>query len=114
MKTAHFTDVKEETPPVAGAQATIRWLVAEKDGAKNFAMRVIEIKRRGVKIPLHQHNYEHEIFIIEGRGSVLSQSGERPVAPGDFVFVQPDEMHGFENAGDQPFRFICVVPILKK
>ena len=114
MKTGHFTDVKEETPPVAGAQATIRWLIAEKDGATNFAMRVIEIKRKGEKIPLHQHNYEHEIFIIEGKGSVLSPRGERPVAPGDFVFVQPDEMHGFENAGDQPFRFICVIPILKK
>jgi quercetin dioxygenase-like cupin family protein len=73
-------------------------------------MRVIEIKRRGEKIPLHRHDYEHEIFIIEGNGHVLSPGGTKPVAYGNFVYVAPGEEHGFENTGDKPFRFICVIP----
>ena len=99
---------------MAGMQATIRWLIAEKEGAPHFAMRVIEIKLKGEKIPLHHHDYEHEIFIIEGKGNVLSPGGPKPVAYGDYVYVPTSEEHGFENTGSEPFRFICVIPIQKK
>ena len=110
MMTGHFTEVKEENPKLPEMQATIRWLIAAKDGAPNFAMRVIEIKRRGEKIPLHRHDYEHEIFMIEGQGNVLSPDRAKPAAYGSFVYVAPNEEHGFENTGDSPFRFICVIP----
>jgi len=114
MVIGHYSQVTEEQPHLAGMQATIRWLVAEKEGAPNFAMRVIEIKLKGEKIPLHRHDYEHEIFVIEGHGDVLSPGGPRPVAYGNYVFVAPGEEHGFENTGSEPFRFICAIPILKK
>jgi quercetin dioxygenase-like cupin family protein len=110
MLTGHFTEVKEEQPQMAGMQATIRWLIAAKEGAPNFAMRVIEIKRKGERIPLHHHGYEHEIFIIEGQGNLLSSDGAKPVAYGDFAYVAPGEEHGFENTGHTRFRFICVIP----
>jgi quercetin dioxygenase-like cupin family protein len=113
MLFGHYTDIKEEPPAMPGMQATIRWLIAGKDGAPNFAMRVIEIKRRGEMIPLHGHDYEHEIFVIDGKGSALSPDGTRALAPGDFVFVPAGEHHGFVNAGDGPFRFICVIPSRK-
>jgi quercetin dioxygenase-like cupin family protein len=110
MITGHFTEVKEDKPLSPQMQATIRWLIAEKEGAPNFAMRVIEIKHKGQKIPLHGHDYEHEIFIIEGQGNVLSPTGPKPVVYGNFAYVPTGEEHGFENTGDQPFRFICVIP----
>jgi quercetin dioxygenase-like cupin family protein len=110
MMTGHFTEVKEDQPTMAGMQATIRWLIAAKDGAPNFAMRVIEIKRKGERIPLHTHGYEHEIFVIEGQGNVLSPDVSKPVAYGNFVYAAPNEEHGFENTGEVPFRFICVIP----
>jgi quercetin dioxygenase-like cupin family protein len=113
MLTGHYQDIREEAPPLPGAQSTIRWLVAEKDGARNFAMRVIEIKRKGEKIPLHRHDYEHETFVISGQGRLLRPDGAFDVKPGDFSFVTPNEVHGFENTGDEPFRFICVIPIKK-
>ncbi len=97
-----------------GAQATIRWLIAEKEGAPNFAMRVIELARPGDRIPLHGHPYEHEIFIIGGEGGLLSREAQQPVKPGDFVFVKPGEEHGFVNTGERPFQFICVIPIQKQ
>jgi quercetin dioxygenase-like cupin family protein len=114
MLTGHYSDVKEEVPAMPGMQATIRWLIAEKEGARNFAMRVIEVKRQGEKIPLHQHPYEHEVFVIEGEGSVLAPEGGKSVRPGDYVFVGPDERHGFENTGRSAFRFICVIPLPRR
>ena len=110
MITGHFTEVKEDKPTAADMRATIRWLISAKEGAPNFAMRVIEIKRRGEKIPLHRHDYEHEVFVLEGEGHVLGTGVPKPVAYGDFAYVAPDEEHGFENTGDKPFRFICVIP----
>ena len=110
MLIGHYSQVKEEPPPMAAMQATIRWLIAEKEGASHFAMRVIEIKTRGEKIPLHGHNYEHEIFIIEGQGDVLCPAGSKPVAYGSFIYIPAGEEHGFQNTGDSPFRFICVIP----
>jgi len=113
MLTGHYTDIPAEKPHMADAQATIRWLIAEKDKAPNFAMRVIEIASRGERIPLHAHDYEHEIFILDGAGMALHPDGDRPVRVGDFVYVAPGEKHGFLNTGDEPFRFICVIPIQK-
>jgi quercetin dioxygenase-like cupin family protein len=110
MITGHFAAVKEEPPHSPQMQATIRWLIAAKEGAPHFAMRVIEIKREGEKIPLHHHDYEHEVFIIEGQGNLLSPGGAQPVAYGYFAYIPAGEEHGFENTGEEPFRFICVIP----
>jgi quercetin dioxygenase-like cupin family protein len=111
MLTGYYQDVKEELPPLPGAQSTIRWLIAAKDGAPNFAMRVIEIKRRGEKIPLHGHDYEHEVFVISGAGRAFTKEASVELKFGNFVFVPANEEHGFENTGDEPFRFICVIPV---
>jgi quercetin dioxygenase-like cupin family protein len=113
MRKGHFLDVKEEAPPLPSAQSTIRWLISEKDGAPNFAMRVIEIKRKGEKIPLHAHNYEHETFVISGSGRAFTRNASENMKSGDFAYVPANEEHGFENTGDEPFRFICVIPILR-
>lgn len=110
MVKGHFSDVKAEPATLAGAQATIRWLIAQPEGAPNFAMRVIELEHDGDRIPLHRHGYEHEIFVFEGEGRVLKPGGEEPVVPGDFLYIAPNEEHGFVNSGVEPFRFICVIP----
>uniref|UniRef100_A0A7C4GCE8 Cupin domain-containing protein n=1 Tax=candidate division WOR-3 bacterium TaxID=2052148 RepID=A0A7C4GCE8_UNCW3 len=111
MVKGRYTDVKAEPATLAGAQATIRWLIAKKEGAPNFAMRVIELAHKGDRIPLHRHSSEHEIFVFEGKGRLLQPGGESPVETGDFVYVAPEEEHGFENLGEGPFRFICVIPL---
>jgi len=110
MLKGHFTDVEAEPAHLVGAQATIRWLIGAKQGAPNFAMRVIELAGKGDRIPLHRHPYEHEIFVFAGKGMVLKPGSEEPVGPGEFLYLAPDEEHGFLNSGDEPFRFICVIP----
>lgn len=110
MLTGHYTDVEPAAPEMPGAQATIRWLITRRQGAPNFAMRVVEIARPGERIPLHAHDYEHEVFVLEGNGRALTEEGSRDLASGDYVFIEPGERHGFENTGAAPLRFICVIP----
>ena len=89
---------------------TVRWVISEKDGAPNFAMRVFEVEL-GAASPFHTHPWEHEVFILAGRGHVRAEDGEMPFQEGSVLFVAPEEKHQFVNDGDTPLRFICVVPL---
>lgn len=49
---------------------------------------------KGAASPLHFHkNCEHFYFIMEGRATVESDEGVRPVGPGDLVFIPAEEKH---------------------
>jgi len=95
------------------ADIGIRWLITEKEGAPNFAMRLIELQPGAVFAP-HQHPYEHEIYVLEGEGIAMSPAGDvGALTPGKFMYIAPDEMHGYRTVGDKPLRFICVIPLQK-
>ena len=87
----------------------VRWLVDESQGAPNFAMRQFEVEPGGYT-PRHSHPYEHEVFVLEGNGTVLSGEKEQPLKAGDFVLVLPDEVHQFRNTGAGALKFLCMVP----
>lgn len=93
-----------------GAQGVqMRLLVGREDGAPNFAMRLFDVRPGGCT-PHHQHNYEHEILIIEGQGEVTGGDEVKPLKSGDVVFMPANELHQFRNTGNTPMRFVCLVP----
>jgi quercetin dioxygenase-like cupin family protein len=107
---------KEETPvDLAGSKNTmVRWLVGRRTGAKTYAMRHFDIKPGGI-IPLHSHDEEHEIFVLEGEAKVLGDMEGLVAKKDDVVFVPSNIPHGYDNTeGTQSFRFICVIPLLAK
>lgn len=96
---------------VDGARGTrMRELITASEGAPTFAMRQFEIAPGG-RTPPHSHPWEHEVYIEQGAGCVESESGSRPFKAGDAVFVAPDEMHSFVNAGNSDVRFLCLIPV---
>ncbi|MDF1515735.1 MAG: cupin domain-containing protein [Anaerolineae bacterium] len=98
------------TPEVVREGVHIRWLITSKDGAPNFAMRVIELAP-GIVFQPHQHPFEHEIYVLEGEGFVTNPSGDAgKMEPGKFLFVPADESHGYRNTGAVTLKFICVIP----
>jgi mannose-6-phosphate isomerase-like protein (cupin superfamily) len=49
---------------------------------------------KGAASPLHYHeNCEHFYFIMEGRATVETPEGVRPVAPGDMIFIPAEAPH---------------------
>ncbi len=94
-------------PGVNGATMAI--MVGREDGAPNFALRQFKVEPKG-NTPRHSHDYEHEVFIVEGGGTVLLEGAERPVKSGDVVYVPADHEHQFK-AGDTGLRFLCLVPV---
>ena len=111
MKIVNYQDMEPEHVQVEGACGTnIRWLIAKDDGATNFAMRLFELIPGG-RTPLHTHAWEHEVFIVDGEGTVWRDGEEVPIRAGTAVFVPPEEKHRFKNTGKQHLRFLCMVPI---
>ena len=109
MFVKNINEVKTDGLPLEGVKNSgIQWAIAEKDGAEHFYMRLVTIEKDGI-IPLHNHPYVHEIYVVTGEGSILLEGDEKPMKEGDFVFVEGDLVHGFKNTGDKTLKFICCI-----
>ncbi len=111
MLMGHYTEIEAEPQTKYGTQKTVmRWLISEEKGAPNFAMRVVTIEPGGF-VGMHEHPYEHEVFVLKGTGLAKTEKESVELRTGDFVFVPEDVgLHGFENTGDDIFEFICCIP----
>lgn len=101
-----------ETKPVQELPGVIKREVACADrGASNFCMRVFDVDP-GSSTPSHEHPWEHEIYVLYGRGKAVSQQGETEISKDSVVFIPPNEHHCIVNNGNEVLRFICVIPIM--
>jgi quercetin dioxygenase-like cupin family protein len=110
----NYLDIGEEEVTTYGSSGvTVRWLITKKDGASRYAMRRFEIEPDG-QINLHSHAEEHEIYVLSGKARVFNDEGFETIAiPGDVLFVPPYETHGYETVSEDPFSFLCIIPLLK-
>jgi quercetin dioxygenase-like cupin family protein len=109
MITGHYLD-KElmPAPQVEGTKgAGLRWLTDENT-AEFFYMRHV-IMEEGGTIGLHEHPYEHQVFIIKGKGKCTVEGKEYELSEGCFALVPGGVMHSFENTGDGDLEFICCI-----
>lgn len=109
MLLRNYQDVESKPVNVEGARGvTIRWIIAEKDGAPNFAMRLFELEPGG-HTPHHKHDWEHEVFIKEGEGTLISEGKEYGFKTGDAILVPPEELHQFKNTSGKKLEFLCMI-----
>ena len=93
MKHIHYLDQEPEKTETDGAKgAIIRHLITEKDGAPNFNMRVVSIETGG-NSPNHSHPWEHEFFILSGRGIGEVNNNEENLKQGDVLYVPSGVQH---------------------
>jgi quercetin dioxygenase-like cupin family protein len=89
--------------------AGLRWLLGPEDNMPNFHLRVVEVEPGGMTMH-HQHNYEHECFILEGQGKLVGNDNELQLEPGNAAYVPANEIHQFKNVGENTFKFLCIIP----
>jgi quercetin dioxygenase-like cupin family protein len=89
---------------------TMRMMVGRSDGAPNFALRHFTVEPGG-HTPHHRHNYEHEVYIVEGAGQVEKDGAMHAIRAGDVLFMPPNAVHQFVNNADKPLTFLCMVPV---
>lgn len=98
---------------VPGAsRVTMRLLLGRRDGVPNFAMRLFELSPGG-HTPLHQHNYEHEVFVLQGQGHLIRSSDgsdSQPICAGNALFIPANQIHQFRNTSDSVLKLLCLIP----
>lgn len=109
MKLFNNRDVQAERVEQGAKDVRVRWLITKDVGAENFAMRLFEVDSGGFT-PLHNHPWEHEIFVLEGEGVVRGGEEEKGFKEGDVIFMPPDETHQLRNTGEGIVRFLCLIP----
>ncbi|MCH7653974.1 MAG: cupin domain-containing protein [Chloroflexi bacterium] len=80
-----------------GPSARLIWL---DDGPPTVTLTYLEIED-GKTSPHHIHPWEHEVFILEGSGTLLCDDVQYPVRAGDAVFIPGDVDHYTLNNGGQ-------------
>lgn len=90
-------------------KSTIKWGITHRNGARNYSMRYIKVKKGG-STPEHSHYYEHEIYIISGEGSVYVDGIKEDFGPSDFIFIPGGKIHRID--AKKEIKMICVVPIV--
>jgi quercetin dioxygenase-like cupin family protein len=110
----HITDLKKTkktVPVMEGAEGIFKQIPISKEcGTPNFSFRVFTIEPGG-HTPLHNHQFEHLNYIIEGSGVVVSGKIENKMKKGDFIMVPPGETHQYKNTSNSgDLVMICAVP----
>jgi quercetin dioxygenase-like cupin family protein len=104
----------KETPvaPVTeeGAKGVkIKWLINKDNGAPTFLMRHFTVDSGGFT-PFHSHDWEHEVYVLQGEGKVKYEDREEKIAPGDAILIPSNKKHQFQASADMPLEFLCMVP----
>lgn len=113
MKIIRKEDMEPKIPQMEGIKGVkLRALITDKDGAKNFALRVFDVEPGG-NTPFHTHAWEHEVYILSGSGKIQRENDSVDITADTAAYIEPDEKHSFV-AGDDGLSFICVVPVEQK
>jgi quercetin dioxygenase-like cupin family protein len=87
----------------------IKWLISKKDGAPTFLMRHFTVEAEGYT-PFHSHDWEHEVYVLEGGGKVRYEGREEEISPGDAILIPPNRRHQFQASSKTALRFLCMIP----
>lgn len=88
--------------PAAASKAQVL-LHADNTGNDAGALSLLELAP-GLNIPLHRHPASIEVvYLLSGHGLMVDISArERPVGPGDAVYIARGTAHGLKNSGREP------------
>lgn len=107
MSVKHSHDV-EAKHVAAGKDTTIQVLISAQEGP-NFALRKFSMQLGG-GMPRHTNTVEHEQYVLRGEATITIDDQTHHVTAGDVVFIPEGAIHSYQNTGDEPFEFLCIVP----
>jgi quercetin dioxygenase-like cupin family protein len=107
MSIKHSNDVEAKNV-AAGKDTTIQVLISSQEGP-NFALRKFSMQRGG-GMPRHTNTLEHEQYVLRGEATITIGDETHHVKTGDVVFIPEGAIHSYQNTGEEPFEFLCIIP----
>ena len=106
-------NVESVTPEVEhNGTVPVWWLIRPRemfdltDGGYLELANEFEVAVGGEVFP-HSHPTHEFYFVMTGSGTMIVGDEERPVAPGDLVYIPPDTVHSLRPTGDEAIRCFC-------
>jgi len=62
----------------------------------------------GSGAPLHSHNCDEQVVILEGQGFVEVEGVRTDLVAGDTAYVETPRVHRYRNTGDVPMRIMWI------
>ena len=107
MPVKHAQDVEAKNV-AAGKDTTIQVLISSQEGP-NFALRKFSMQKNG-GMPRHTNTVEHEQYVLRGQATITIGNETHQVKTGDVVFIPEGAVHSYQNTGNEPFEFLCIIP----
>ena len=107
MTVKHANDVEAKNVD-AGKDTTIQVLISSQEGP-NFALRKFSMQKGG-GMPRHTNTLEHEQYVLRGQATITLGDETHHVKTGDVVFIPEGVIHSYQNTGEEPFEFLCIIP----
>ncbi len=99
----------DEAPKYERGNGIETTLLAGKEscGADNFTTGMTKFPA-GAGVPLHSHNCDEQVTILEGTADVEIEGDIQRVKIHDTVLIPEGLSHRFSNAGDRPMTILWV------
>jgi quercetin dioxygenase-like cupin family protein len=107
MPVKHVSEV-EAKAVLSGKDTTIQVLISSQEGP-HFAMRRF-VMQPGGGMPRHTNTVEHEQYVLRGEAMITIEHETYHVKAGDVVFIPEGAVHSYQNIGNEPFEFLCIIP----
>lgn len=62
----------------------------------------------GKGAPLHLHNCDEQVTLLEGVGEVEIDGRITPLVPHDSTYIVAGQTHAFRNTGEEPMRILWI------
>ena len=107
MPVKHVNDIPAQDVK-AGDFTSMQVLISAQQGP-HFAMRRF-VMQPGGGMPNHTNTVEHEQYVLRGHAMIGIGDEEFEVQPGNVVFIPEGVPHWYQNIGEEPFEFLCIIP----
>jgi mannose-6-phosphate isomerase-like protein (cupin superfamily) len=70
----------------------------------------ISLYPRGTGAPLHSHNCDEQVTVLQGDGEVEIDGVVTHLQPFDSTYIRAGQSHAFRNAAEEPLRILWIYP----
>ncbi|MGQ4476475.1 cupin domain-containing protein [Streptomyces sp. SAS_276] len=91
-----------------GAVATTPLITTSSAGGENLITSGMSVYPVGSGAPLHSHNCDEHVTVLEGRAEVVVDGEVTKLEQYDTTYVPSPIPHLFRNIGDTPLRILWV------
>ena len=61
-------------------------------------------------MPRHTNTLEHEQYVLRGEARITIDDETHQVKTVDIVFIPKGAIHSYQNTGEEPIEFFCIIP----